>query len=475
MLKLPPPPQTFTTRQINCVVCNEQFTVSDDSPFRGQRPAGWGQPKRDSRTIGNLPTANTTLHQSNNKLLNCPRCGADNRNWLYILMPHDPHAVSTFLSRAENKLRRGGLRFSLAVGGILVIFFILMPITFWLGIEGGLPIGRVGIVLVFMGMAAVVPTAVLTTEWRQLRLERHLREIIQIQRPVKQQVRVQGLALIGLFTLIFPLLAVLVVPAGLDKLTDILNPPPTQLSEKTEEINQTLGRLEQKFDDFTVTIARAEEQNEPEDVTDVWQQLKSASDDALAVILEAKQELTSAVEAERIAINDVRTRLEEAAEDEAVSNRKYFVFWLTTVGLASFIAVLTALIAVESFVVSIDAQLPRPIFRRIANMIELALKELKESVGLNDDDIDRIQWVKVQHNLQGGIDMTGIAHRSSTVVERKNSEQGTTLVRYYFVRTDMWGWILQTDIKEDGRPVYGTNDQTALSINHHSWQRGITS
>jgi hypothetical protein len=103
-------------------------------------------------------------------------------------------------------------------------------------------------------------------------------------------------------------------------------------------------------------------------------------------------------------------------------------------------------------------------------MMELALEELKESVGLNDDDIARVQWVKVQHNPQGGIDMRGIAHRSA-VVDGNNSEQGTTLVRHYFIRTDMWGWILETDIKEDGRPIYATHDRTAPSMNHRSWQR----
>jgi len=377
--------------------------------------------------------------QSNSELINCPRCGADNRNWLYILMPHDPHAVSSFLSRAENKVRRAGLRFSLAVGGILVIFLLLMPITLWLGIAGGLDIGRIGIVLVFMGMAAVVPAYVLTTEWRHLRLERHLREIMPIHHPVKQQMRLQGLALFALFALIFPLLAVLIVPTGLDKLTAILSPSPPSLSEKVEEINQAFSQLED-FEDSSTDVDGA------------------------------RQALEEAVQAELADIKALGTRLENAAEAVAASNRKYFVFWLITVGLASFIAVLTALIAVESFVVSIDAQLPRPIFRRIANMMELALEELKESVGLNDDDIARVQWVKVQHNAQGGIDMRGIAHRPA-VADGNHSEQGTALVRHYFIRTDMWGWILETDIKEDGRPIYATHERAAPSMNHRSWQR----
>ena len=470
MLKLPPPPQTFTTRQINCVVCSEQFTVSADSPFRVQRPAVWGQPRRGSPATGNSARSNTARPENNSELINCPRCGADNRNWLYILMPHDPHAVSTFLSRAENKVRRAGLRFSLAVGGILVIFLLLMPITLWLGLAGGLDIGRIGIVLVFMGMAAVVPAAVLTTEWRHLRLERHLREIMPPHRSVKQQMRVQGLALFALFTLIFPLLAVLIVPAGLDKLTDILSPLPPSLSQKTEEFGRVFNGLEQDFEGFSAAVATAKAQDESGEIAGVWQQIASANDETLAAIKGAREDLEAAVAEEESAIEEQGASLENAAEAEAVSNWKYFVFWLITVGLALFIAVLTALIAVESFVVSIDAQLPRPIFRRIANMMELALEELKESVGLNDDDIARVQWVKVQHNPQGGIDMRGIAHRSA-VVDGNNSEQGTTLVRHYFIRTDMWGWILETDIKEDGRPIYATHDRTAPSMNHRSRQR----
>jgi hypothetical protein len=371
------------------------------------------------------------------------------------------------------------LRFSLAVVGMVIIFSMLMPITFWLGIEGGLAISRVGIVLVFMVLAAIVPTAVLTTEWRQLRLERHLREVVQVQPSTKQSVRMQGVALIGLFTLIFPLLAILVVPVALDKLTNLLTPSPPQLSDEVARINQAFTGLEQnvinRINELPPAIERAGLQNESESLVVILGEIESDSKDSLTAISETRQELEDIAEQEIALINALQTELREGAEAEAISNRKYLVFWSITVGLASFISVITALIAVESFVVSIDAQLPRPIFRRIANMMELALKELKESIGVSEADIDQIQWVKVQHNAQGGIDMIGIAPGSTGVDGRQSSGQGMAPTQHYFVRTDMWGWIQQTDIRTDGRSGHPIHYQTeSLSVNHRSWQRGTT-
>ncbi len=104
---LPPFPQnprTLTVRQLECIRCREVFTIAEDSPNRlTSRTRLWQVPQdqypltplryvETREQVGIIPEVRAQPIQQvsanrdwgQNYHLNCPRCGADNRNWLFV-------------------------------------------------------------------------------------------------------------------------------------------------------------------------------------------------------------------------------------------------------------------------------------------------------------------------------------------------------------------------------------------------------
>ncbi len=169
---LPPFPQnprTLTVRQLECVRCREVFTIAEDSPSRSvPRTNFWQVPQdqysltplryvKDREQVGVVPevrsqpiehiSANQDWGQ--NYHLNCPRCGADNRNWLFVS------------SRLQPKLAPSNIRGSI----ISAILFILVLAKLWteLIVEGRF------FAMVCLFLAAALPLLIVPGQWRKLR------------------------------------------------------------------------------------------------------------------------------------------------------------------------------------------------------------------------------------------------------------------------------------------------------------------
>jgi hypothetical protein len=179
MFQFPSSPNTLVTRQIECVCCREIFTITEDiAAPEPRRSALWRllpdqyediRQRYDPR-IGRkpiIPEARAGAQAepppeprksaSHRPQIYCPRCGADNRNWLHIINP--PPGEASF---GQN---RWWARFPTAGWGALGAFLIGC-----LGVllvdQAGQSKGQSALLLVFVLIGVVLPTAVITSLWR---------------------------------------------------------------------------------------------------------------------------------------------------------------------------------------------------------------------------------------------------------------------------------------------------------------------
>lgn len=122
-MRIPVPPQTFVSRQLTCICCQQPFTIAVDLPHAmNGRTNSWHipvnnlyhvelppQPVADQRPIHPIAAA-TVLPElpsqtavsrpfGHDQQIFCPRCGSDNSNWLYLQQqrPFRYHKWALFL------------------------------------------------------------------------------------------------------------------------------------------------------------------------------------------------------------------------------------------------------------------------------------------------------------------------------------------------------------------------------------------
>lgn len=144
MFHFPIPPDTLVTRQIECVSCKEIFTVAEDyAATTDTRSKHWRMPSENPvytelnhnpeimrQRVYPLPRQTPRQHTgpiptwetSQRTHVTCPRCGADNRNWMRLAYA-PPSAF--FLQTMTQWLQRYwlvlvGLVVSLTIAGVLV-------------------------------------------------------------------------------------------------------------------------------------------------------------------------------------------------------------------------------------------------------------------------------------------------------------------------------------------------------------------
>jgi hypothetical protein len=443
MIRLPAPPETFTTRQINCVVCNEQFTISVDSPNAPHRSAAWHRPE----PFQSHQQAVAEQGWHNNELVNCPRCHADNRNWLYILAPHDPSTSLNPLIRLEKRVTRAWQRFPAAVVGILLASMLALPAMI-IGWQFDLGLGRIFLISIFILLAAIVPPFILTTHWRDWRLERHLRDYILIQRTARQTAVIRGFLLILVFTSL-PVIFVNVLPYSFSRLSGSMSSSAPATAVNSSEAITKLKALENRYINEVALFVNALEQVDDRDE----EYIRSVVDDFIETTEQAKKDLRSSRrDQEKLleeTVVEATTNIKDAQIEQITKvlqgNFRFIFLWCLLVGLSSFISVAMTLFSLSNFVLKIDAQLPRPIFTNVSEMVRVAMIEMGQSLRMNGE-LEQIQWAKIRHNVEGGISMIGLRHNTmnggdppiNTMVQAQR----------YDVETDKWGHVRAADVRD---------------------------
>lgn len=229
MFQFPSPPDTLVTRQVECVCCRELFTVSEDvvnltpslSEFWRMAPDQYTDIRqRFDPRIGRKPIIPETraepqsqphpiLHQrrSQRAHINCPRCGADNRNWVHIISP--PIFSPAF------GLDRVWARFPTAVWGLIVALIIICA-GMLLASQTSQSRSQTVLLLIFAVVGAVIPFFVITGMWQAQRIF-NLEQIHNRSRFLSPTLSA-GLTLFFILVVFLPLFIYFLMPAVINKL-----------------------------------------------------------------------------------------------------------------------------------------------------------------------------------------------------------------------------------------------------------------
>ena len=265
MIHLPQPPSTFTTLQIPCVACNEVFTIAEayQTPNGQWRLPADHNPSVQMRYEGNLtrqPIHSVTRadpeinldsfsQQQDDTYINCPRCGADNRNWLQINGPPlvPVGCVLKFL------LPRGAIAWQQKFPGAffsIIIATILAPLAFLLVIAVQNSPPWAGILAGAVILSALFTAADLTKNWIDLRLDSHIRTIM----PPKKQSQEAKLWLRGALTIILlgfvmPIVFFQMAPRALSFVSIIFRDTP---KTAVQTGNQRLSQINENYNQTTI-------------------------------------------------------------------------------------------------------------------------------------------------------------------------------------------------------------------------------
>ena len=245
MFRPPQVPDSWTTLQIECVSCKELISLAEGAEESKRGQDDWYHPPteqphillryldRISRRETHPPHRPYTIINKSTKdqrakqeriPITCPRCGADNRNWVHILHPQR-RSVSDWLTD-----------FRLVGVGAFVLFpiFATMSIRASGKIDG---IGELTLLIIVMALAGFLPLVIMPRMWMGLREYRNARSIARSiahgQSAISPPIRI-ALILLAFFVFVLPGFIYVAVPV-FESISDlILTPDTPALSEDSQ-------------------------------------------------------------------------------------------------------------------------------------------------------------------------------------------------------------------------------------------------
>jgi hypothetical protein len=477
MHTLPHTPVTFTTRQLTCVSCQERFAIAEDLIMTNQSPAWNGQLNSEPETIrvGNgandatarptpglsakwrLPNDKTEaialreqevwmqrsvtpqkraepLHtpeyaysyeRTDDNFLNCPRCGADNRNWAQLRA--QPASWRLWLNR-----------FPLAGWGVIVALAIAVTTTYVI-LAWDLRLWHSGLLLLAILVAGTWPCLWLTGAWEKLRRASNL-ETVRPNSHFQTEMLLwsKGLLYVLLVALVIPLFLFEAGPRffdyGLARLAAIESVTATIAETTAAPAEADTTDTESEPSEAATTVLP------PYDTPHIYllQQLLLRYPWLADLLVEAQPEVTPPPAEPAPPSGPFVSRLGIGL--------RYLTLWAATVGLAALFAVTVSLTAAGQFAARVNGQLPVPIFNSVAYMSRVVMWEAKRALKINGD-LSQIQWMRVDRNNEGGIDLIGL-HRDQTDLANDNFPSNTVRAQRYTIHSDIWGRIIYTEVRD---------------------------
>ena len=418
MLNFPDFPDTLSTRQLECICCKEVFVVSEDyATVTGERTRDWRlvpdqfpdtalryHPDRSRRSV--MPpmraeperNSNEFLNWDNsaNTLINCPRCGADNRNWLHIQRSPQPWSR----------------QFRLALLGYLApVILIAVAIFRFRDLTQG--IGNLILLLVSIFLVAHIPIQSITRGWRKLREYHFAQPYVHTQsiwQSFPPPLRT-GIASTGAFLGLIPFLLYILIPWGFDTAVNAFTPNNQQNLELT--------------------------------IDPLINVLKTLPGDLQGGDSEAIQ--TAISELEQFVQTTTNNTTDKLPKWLPVSEL-FLRTWVTYVLVSSIVGIALGWSAAASYERKIRPHLPRPLFYSVANMTRVVVWEAKHALEIGND-VDQIQWTGVQRNRQGGILLQGLYRHESATDQSSDPIHTRVLAQNYEIISDRWGHIKEASIK----------------------------
>jgi hypothetical protein len=497
VFNLPEYPHVLTTRHITCVSCKEKFAITEghqdgkleerrwrvlshkanqislrQEDNRQQRPVV-PQPLQIPALVGN-PTAPQFLNQPPVEFtpqdVHCPRCGADNRNWLALQSTGGKGTTQIYRERFPQVF--WALLLS-ALFALIAATTILVPIH-WL---------KVTIMVVFIPLSVWGLALDLTARWDELRENRHIARVKTGTPNLERSLWIRGMAWVAIASFIIPLVFFTVLPrAALFALEVVGATPEEQVVETAtgvgqlvnQNLDETAANLESiagEMDELLSDMPTGASPQFEEEVATFSDKLSQIVTAALRELNEVRQESPTVIEAQRAQeldrIETVRARSLREFSKDTLGDFRFLLLWIILMGMPLFFSVFFIMRGLTEFVAKVDPQLPPPIFHSVANMTRVVGWEAKQALEI-DGTMQHIQWVNVERNAEGGLNLTGL-HRDPPNFDAQGRAIGETVrAQKHVVETDMWGRIIRATIHDTRvqRPAGGPEFVAIMPLPH---------
>lgn len=507
MFHVPVPPPTLVTRQIECISCKELFTIAEDVPYpANKRSNSWRLPpdhypdialryqeNRTHRPISPEMRAEpdsfqqipySTWSEASLTHIYCPRCGADNRNWLHII---SPSPAKSKYHQAKNWV----LQYPFAA--IALILTIILWGLAYTRLNEDTHSKDIIVLTLNLWLAGVLPVLIITTQWKSLRDYQFTRRVQKspllsafLAPPFKT-----GILLGATFVAFIPFIIYILIPLLLNLSASFVEVPqlPPSLFERIKTVSDKLdsalentdgvpSRSTQQAIEELETILQTHQEKEETSVIEEEEieasaegnesidSAESAPEEPLNFAARAKLTLTdirvlasdtsefdaqidSAIHRLETAIN-VTTPAKTSTAEEEVIDHEFLKIWFKYVGFTSFISTILSWVAVWVYTSRINTHLPRPIFYSIPKMTRVAVWEAKHALEI-PGDTSNIQWSYIKRNEQGGIILQGI-YREPVLNGYRADLYHRVRAQIYTISTDLWGRIETADIQTTTAP-----------------------
>lgn len=250
MIQVPVPPKTLATRQITCICCHEQFTISVDRSAneRDDKSRRWhipvpqrsqmqyvGQRQRrlvsPAATVDPEPISERRPHRNPTHyyFVNCPRCGADNRNWLKFEQQKFPRQKSLIFGC----VLAGSVTLSMLVLSIVNPDFLTqMQINKW---TRSIPL------ILTVLLAGFLPLILIPDQWDKMRLRKYEVEVIPSIKGSWSPATLQSVYVLVGLALLLPIIIYVLLPI-LHQVKGAVSgggPEPTLVARIDEVVRQT--------------------------------------------------------------------------------------------------------------------------------------------------------------------------------------------------------------------------------------------
>ncbi len=477
MFNLPDFPDVYTTRNITCVSCNENFVVTeghqaewrvsanapntvnlhyeDNRQQRTVLPAPTRPPSNPEQRIGTGRPIDFTPYP-----INCPRCGADNRNWLLLQRENELRFFQQWRQRQQ--------RFPTVFPTLLVAaMFALIP----LGLRTILDLSRLQAVV--LAISIVVAPALfindIAPKWRELREDIYAAEIFPKSRRFEVKLWLRGLAWLLMAALVLPIIFYKVGPAVVQKIVEIVDTSPedevqTVGSDITVNFNAKVDQSINELNDFAEGMGIAINNLPTNDLPQLEQEMESLSDklDSTATLAaeeisgvgqESITRLQKELENELAAIKQARAGAANRLKTDVVADVRYLGLWFLLVGIPLTVSMMAIIPAMKTFTASINRDFPPPVYYSVANMTRLVSWEARQALEVRNNHYFEIQWMSVNRNEEGGITLSGL-FRDPPEFDASGRATGEFVrAQRHTVVTDKWGRIRDVKIEDVRVPI----------------------
>lgn len=498
MLRLPESPRSRTTRYLECISCHERFAISErfiHSNFAGnarsrnrsrriaEKKAWRAAPHHPlhldlhplvwdgRRTVYPVPRAeprnrttatDTTLDDPIH--LNCPRCGADNRNWAQIAdhpKGWSPFDGAPLAATAVVLLMTAVL---IAYAALFVVYSQRRSMIIWQAVPLGLA----------AGLIAVGPATSLTRRWRAvLEFKRAKEDLPYVQQ--RNPLLMPTVKWLGSIIFVVPILLFLVLPTVLDFM----------ITDQTEIAVWRLEELRSRLEFEEGVLAPRDAEAVQAIIQDINEIINTLSASALQrqkiqAVVERVDALTlpegTDVDAQ---LRDLKAYLESTKTPADTSTAfweqprplaKFLILWFALTGVVGIGSTFIGWTLAEHYAEQANRHLPPPIYSCAAKMTRVALWDAVHTLEISEN-LDKAHWRHVTRTEDGGLLLRG-SYREDLDDSFEPDPQKPLMAYQYAILTNRWAHVIRADVDEQvlrpPSPPNGKNGTGPTAVPIHS-------